>query len=400
MTTEADVCPIGYVRIKHEEECVEMPTEANGSLLLGTIRTQFPTAIGLRYKTKEDIWRGVRISENNIIDPPIDGWSEFDFHIVLSEEDRMAKMDSEDVEDDEDNPLHKMKKMTEKEILSDLVVTGLPYEAGDAEVKQELLAFGELDLFDIKKNDYGTSRGFGFIRYKTVEAVKKCFEAKLVLRGREITINFPKDKMKDDTTPVKLFVGNLTRAATVEDLKKYMEDNFGPVRDLYICTPFKGFGFVTFKKQSSAKKALHATHQFNGRFLNVSRPSTRSQQNERLYSSGGGKSNFDRTSFDGTFRGPGPNPGPGFGGFGFRGPRFHPEYDRFDNRSMDMLGRLVKDFFPGGMPPGMPPRPPRGPMPPGSRGPVPLHGRPPLRGPPSDRRMDNFYGGGFNLSRW
>ena len=61
---------------------MELPTEKDGSILLSTIRAQFPSAIGLKFKSSTGSWRGVRISDS-ILDPPFDGWQDNHYVITL-----------------------------------------------------------------------------------------------------------------------------------------------------------------------------------------------------------------------------------------------------------------------------------------------------------------------------
>ena len=66
----------GFVNIASkvdDDEFMELPHENDGSLLLSTIQAQFPTAIGLKYKSSSGGWRGIR-AEENILSPPSDGW--------------------------------------------------------------------------------------------------------------------------------------------------------------------------------------------------------------------------------------------------------------------------------------------------------------------------------------
>ena len=73
-----------YVRISEgpeKEEVIELPTEADGKLMLTTITAQFPDAIGLRFKSESGAWRGMRFIEG-AIEPPIEGWGYNDYFIT------------------------------------------------------------------------------------------------------------------------------------------------------------------------------------------------------------------------------------------------------------------------------------------------------------------------------
>ena len=66
-----------YVRVTEDESlpAIEVPTEADGTILLSTLQAQFPGACGLRYKNPEtDSWRGIRLLESMLCPPAEEGW--------------------------------------------------------------------------------------------------------------------------------------------------------------------------------------------------------------------------------------------------------------------------------------------------------------------------------------
>ena len=66
-----------YVRVTEDESlpAIELPTEADGAILLSTLQAQFPGACGLRYKNPEtDSWRGIRLLDNMLCPPADEGW--------------------------------------------------------------------------------------------------------------------------------------------------------------------------------------------------------------------------------------------------------------------------------------------------------------------------------------
>ena len=73
-----------YVRISEgpeKEEVIELPTEADGKLMLATITAQYPDAIGLRFKSESGAWRGMRFIDD-AIEPPIEGWGDNDYFVT------------------------------------------------------------------------------------------------------------------------------------------------------------------------------------------------------------------------------------------------------------------------------------------------------------------------------
>lgn len=74
-----------YILIGDEDdldECMELPSEKDGSILLSTIQAQFPCAIGLKYKSATGLMRGVRVYDN-ILRPPFEGWGNNHYIITL-----------------------------------------------------------------------------------------------------------------------------------------------------------------------------------------------------------------------------------------------------------------------------------------------------------------------------
>lgn len=65
------------------QELVEMPLEADGSLLLSTLQSQFPSASGLKYRNEEThAMRAVRMTAAGALSAPEDFWGERIYLIV------------------------------------------------------------------------------------------------------------------------------------------------------------------------------------------------------------------------------------------------------------------------------------------------------------------------------
>jgi len=314
---------------------VELPSEKNGTLLLSTVVSQFPGTVGLRFKSETGSWRGVRLTEDNIFDIPIGGWGTVSYQIVLPErappgntgsKRKIAEvMKEEELEEEEEEeeeeipPLEKIKKMTEKEILTDMLVRSIPFEASEDELKEYFEQYGPLAHCELIRDREGKPRGFGFIRYETVEGVEKCLSvAQHELRSREMEVVLKNDQKKDKSTPIvsKLFVGRLPKDIKLEEMQEYFK-TFGDIKDCYIPEPFKGFGFVSFKKEKVAKAVLKATHQLKGQYLNVGYPKMKpggyKPEAPAKFASNDGPNNNRRNN-----NGPDDNPpwAPGFGGMG------------------------------------------------------------------------------------
>jgi len=262
-----------YVRISagpESEEVIELPTEADGKLVMTTITAQFPDAIGLRFKSDSGAWRGMRFIDG-ALEPPIEGWGYNDYFITTGTVSAAPKKAEKRKLESDGGPASSRSK---QDLLQDLIVLGLPYSATEDDLKTYFEKFGELDHHELKM-DQATkrSKGFGFIRFKTEEAAQAALDAEHTLGGRSLDVKFPykSSGMFQDNNPTKLFVGRLPSGTTTEQLREHFQE-YGPLKDVYIPKNFRGFGFVTFGSRSAANQALGETHQLNGSYLNLTFP--------------------------------------------------------------------------------------------------------------------------------
>ena len=192
---------------------------------------------------------------------------------------------------------------------------------------QEFAHCGEVESANVQMDrDSGKSRGFGYVRFTTSEAVEKA----LLMSGQEIdgrAVNIDRstapDKSKardtrakafgDQTSPPSstLFVGNLSFDVSEDTVWSFFND-YG-VKSVRLPTDRdtgrpKGFGYVEFEDVDGAKKAFEAT---NG--ADIEGRNIRLDYSQPRDSSGGGR---------GGGRGFGDRGGRGGGrGFGDRGGR-------------------------------------------------------------------------------
>jgi len=239
------------------DDIMELPREKDGTVLLSTVQAQFPSAIGLKYKSSSGGWRGIR-AENNVLDPPYGGWG--DGIYIITESDALKRKS-------ESSGYEKKPKRSSK-LLEDLIVLGLPFSTTEEEFNTYFsercgeLAFCELKLHRETKK----SRGFGFIRFQTVEAAEEALKGHHEIDGRKLEIRLSKKK---DEVPIKLFVGRLASGTTQEDVHDYFSE-FGDLTDIYVpSNPFRGFGFVTYSSQDDGLKVSRMNHVLQGARLNV-----------------------------------------------------------------------------------------------------------------------------------
>jgi len=184
-------------------------------------------------------------------------------------------------------------------MLSDLIVLGLPYSATEDEMRAYFEKFGTLAHCEIKFEGLTKkSRGFGFVRYTTVEEVETVIKMTHNLGGRKLEVRFP-NKPGQDSDPTKLFIGRLPQGTTEDDLRECFSE-YAPLQDVYVPKNFRGFGFVTFGSQSEAQEVLNSTHIIKGNVLNISQPAPKQGQ---MYPQGMQMQNYSYGNMQGNIQG-------------------------------------------------------------------------------------------------
>lgn len=56
-----------------------------------------------------------------------------------------------------------------------------------------------------------------------------------------------------------MFVGRVPNGTTQDSLKEYFEE-FGEVKEAYVPSPFRGFGFITFLYSQDGRAVLRRSH--------------------------------------------------------------------------------------------------------------------------------------------
>jgi len=238
-------------------EFMEFPKETDGTVLLTTIQSHFPNAIGIKHKGPSGAFRSLRAVDNKF-DPPRSGWGD-NIYYVTSAEPEKRKMD------EGNRGANKLfKASVYNPLLQDMAVLGLPWRVTDDELKTYFEnKCGPVAYCEVKKDrETGKSRGFGFVRFKDEESAEIAHKSDHFIDGRNLEV-----KMKKDTQ-MKIFVGRLPDGTTTEELQEYFSE-FGEVKDTYVPNPFRGFGFVTFASSEVGKHVLQESHFFKGARLNV-----------------------------------------------------------------------------------------------------------------------------------
>jgi len=320
------------ISVDESEEPVEVPTEADGTICLASILAQFPNTIGLKYRNPSTSkWRGIRIQDNQLYPPSDEGWEHHTYICVRNkaespkrdESGLKRKTDSEGEmysknirydESDDDEP-------------SDLIILGLPYKTTEEGVKEWFTQFGELDLCSLKCKPSGESRGFAFIRFTDKAVEKKVCMQKHFIDGRWCDVRIPESKdgtksSDQERAASKIFVGKITEDITSQDLREHFE-TFGPVRDVYIPTPFRHFAFVQFTDSNTAKSLRGKEHKIKNTTVRIGQAVPKAQGNQVA---GGGNDGYGagyhaNSAWGGGFGGAGPmGPQTGFSGAGGAAP--------------------------------------------------------------------------------
>uniref|UniRef100_A0A0A9WK86 TAR DNA-binding protein 43 n=1 Tax=Lygus hesperus TaxID=30085 RepID=A0A0A9WK86_LYGHE len=146
----------GYVRVVKEEGCesIELPLEIDSSLLLSTLQSAFPKACGLKYRTDDNVLRGVRLSSNRCY-PPEGSWIDTIFICIMSKEEKRKA---------EDSGGNQTKK---RAVVSDLIILGLAWRTTEDQVRRYFENFGEVTMTVVKTDQVTRlSKGFGFVRFR------------------------------------------------------------------------------------------------------------------------------------------------------------------------------------------------------------------------------------------
>ncbi|KAI1704213.1 RNA recognition motif domain-containing protein [Ditylenchus destructor] len=105
----------------------------------------------------------------------------------------------------------------------------------------------------------GTSRGFGFVEFATVEQAKHALEFDHFIDGKEVSVKISGTKELEDK--YRIFVGGLPKETSGDTL----HEHFSKYGDICACSIVRnednlsrGFGYVTYKCQASIDRVLNS----------------------------------------------------------------------------------------------------------------------------------------------
>ena len=157
-------------------------------------------------------------------------------------------------------------------------------------------AFGNILSCKVAQDEFGNSRGYGFVHYETAEAANNAIKHVngMLLNEKKVFVghHIPKkdrqskfDEMKANFTNV--YVKNIDPEVTDEEFRTMFE-NYGPITSASLSRDqdgiSRGFGFVNFQEHQHAAKAVEELHEseLKGQTLYVSRAQKKHEREEEL----------------------------------------------------------------------------------------------------------------------
>ncbi|PAA69925.1 hypothetical protein BOX15_Mlig000993g2, partial [Macrostomum lignano] len=267
------VMSVEYVPVAEEEgdDPIEVPTELDGSLLLTTLTAQFPGVSGLRYRNPDTgALRAVRLADGCLHRPPeLISWTHTGNVVYVC---TFPKDNKRKVEHDEMDNLSSKPKKADRKKCTDLIVLGLPYKITEEDLREYFGKFGELVMTQVKRDQKGSSKGYGFIRFAEYESQMECLSCpRHQIEGRWCEVKVPISQGEAPgpaNVPRRVFVGRITEELTAPVLKEFF-GQYGPVEEVYIPKPFRSFAFVTFGDSSVVSQLVGEDFVVNGVSVHV-----------------------------------------------------------------------------------------------------------------------------------
>jgi TAR DNA-binding protein 43 len=182
---------------------------------------------------------------------------------------------------------------------TDLIVLGLAWKTNEQVLRDYFETFGEVLMVQVKKDNKGQSKGFGFVRFSNYETQLRVLGQRHQIDGRWCEVKVPNSKEGQvQQVPCKVFVGRCTEDLTQEDLREYFS-KFGEVTDVFIPKPFRAFSFVTFLDPEIAQSLCGEDHIIKGVSVHVSNAAPKAQDSSRNQSYGNpGMGNRNQSNYN------------------------------------------------------------------------------------------------------
>ncbi|KAJ9559695.1 hypothetical protein OSB04_004855 [Centaurea solstitialis] len=148
--------------------------------------------------------------------------------------------------------------------IANLFVKNLDSMVTDAKLEEVFEKFGRILSCKIAKDDYGKSKGFGFVQFDSEESANGAIDALdgSTLEDKIIFVaKFQKKSERNESGFTNVYVKNLDHDFT-ENLLREKFSEHGNVTSAVIMNDAdgksRGFGFVNFESHDSARKAIEA----------------------------------------------------------------------------------------------------------------------------------------------
>lgn len=177
--------------------------------------------------------------------------------------------------------------------LPEIFIGGLPSMISHQQCMDYFTQFGNINSFRMMYYKDGKPRGFAFLKFQDLRSTRLMMrQTCLSIQGKKIECKLAMDtcqsKLNNELEIRKrVFVKNITADTTELDLKSYFR-GFGVITDAKViktaeghaCS--RGFGFVTFQKEESAKKVLRGNiyHYVKGSLVECRRAITRADMTD------------------------------------------------------------------------------------------------------------------------
>ncbi|GMR40731.1 hypothetical protein PMAYCL1PPCAC_10926, partial [Pristionchus mayeri] len=275
-----------YVVVLEDEgaEPMELPVnKEDNSLGLNTLTSIFPGSHGLKFKNpKTGASRAIMVDATGTkFLPPLDGWEGKTFTAVFSKGRGEGECSGSGGEakrkgdgGEEEERASKQKRYDDRPV--ELIVLGLNYITTAEMFRNHFEQFGKVVSADLKMNNEGQSKGFGFVLMSTLEEQNKVLSSAIMhkIDGRRLEVKIPDDRSENFRNPQlpssqttnKVFVGRLHVTTTQDELRAYFEEESKKINphatiiDCFLPRPSRGFGFVTFSTCEMARQIVAANN--------------------------------------------------------------------------------------------------------------------------------------------
>jgi len=248
---------------------VEIETEEDGSLPLGSVSAHFPGATTLKYRAPGGTaYRGVKMKEE-VLFPPTGGWAAAPLYIAVNPTAEATKRKREEegaASQSYTSPAKAARPMYDEDDAEcrDMILLGMKPSTTEAEVREYFKDKADVQFCQMKKSKDGQT-GYAFVKFGEKEKEKSLRRQKHTIDGRECTLKIP-DSRQGPAEKVgnrKVYVSYHDESLTKDEMRQHFEQ-FGEVEDMFVPSPWRHFAFVTFSSAQVAQSLIGKEHNVRG----------------------------------------------------------------------------------------------------------------------------------------